>query len=311
MTGNSEESRRRKRLITIISVAIAVSLVTISMKTAAWLLTGSVGLLSDALESVVNLVAALVGLVVILWSTRPPDEDHTYGHEKADYVSAGFEGAMILLAAVTIAYAAIDRLITPAGLTEVGIGLTISAVASLINLGAATLLIRTGRQEQSMTLEADGRHLMTDVWTTAGVIVGVALVWLTGLERLDPIIALIVAANIVRTGSGLVRDSMSGLMDKALPQAEMDSINAVLAHFEDHGSVEFHALRTRKSGRRSFISVHLLVPGDWTVQAGHDFAERVEQELRAAAEPATVFTHLEPVEDPLSFADTELDRSPD
>jgi len=308
MTGNGEESRRRKRLITIISVAIAVSLLTISMKTAAWLLTGSVGLLSDALESVVNLVAALVGLIVILWSTRPPDEDHAYGHEKADYVSAGFEGALILLAAFTIAYAAIDRLIHPAGLTEIGIGLTISVVASLINLGAATLLIRTGRQEQSMTLEADGRHLMTDVWTTAGVIVGVALVWLTGLERLDPVIALLVAVNIVRTGSGLVRDSMSGLMDRALPAEDLAAVNDVLARYSD-GSVEFHALRTRKAGRRSFITVHVLVPGGWTVQAGHDFAEKVEEDLRRAVEPATVFTHLEPVEDPLSFADTELDRA--
>ncbi len=308
MTGNGEESRRRKRLITIISVAIAVSLLTISMKTAAWLLTGSVGLLSDALESVVNLVAALVGLIVILWSTRPPDEDHAYGHEKADYVSAGFEGAMILLAAFTIAYAAVDRLLNPAGLTEIGIGLTISVVASLINLGAATLLIRTGRQEQSLTLEADGRHLMTDVWTTAGVIVGVALVWLTGWERLDPIIALVVAANIVRTGSSLVRDSMSGLMDKALPADQMAAVNGVLSRYED-GSVEFHALRTRKSGRRSFISVHVLVPGEWTVQAGHDFTEKVERDLRDAVGQATVFTHLEPVEDPLSFADTELDRA--
>lgn len=307
MTGNGEESRRRKRLITIISVAIAVSLLTISMKTVAWLLTGSVGLLSDALESVVNLVAALVGLVVILWSTRPPDEDHTYGHEKADYVSAGFEGAMILLAALTIAYAAIDRLIHPAGLTEVGIGLTISVVASLVNLGAATLLMRTGKQEQSLTLEADGRHLMTDVWTTAGVIVGVALVWLTGWEKLDPIIALVVAANIVRTGSSLVRDSMSGLMDKALPADELAAVNSVLGRYSDD-NVEFHALRTRKSGRRSFISVHVLVPGEWTVQAGHDFAEKVEQNLREAVGPATVFTHLEPVEDPLSFADKELDR---
>jgi cation diffusion facilitator family transporter len=307
MTGNGEESRRRKRLITIISVAIAVSLVTISMKTAAWLLTGSVGLLSDAIESVVNLLAAAVGLVVILWSTRPPDEEHTYGHEKADYVSAGFEGALILLAAFTIAFAAIDRLIHPAGLTEVGIGLAVSLLATLINLGAAILLIRNGRQEQSLTLEADGRHLMTDVWTTAGVIVGIGLVWLTGWETLDPLIALAVAANIVRTGSSLVRDSMSGLMDKALPAEEMSAVKDVLDHYSE-GSVEFHALRTRKSGRRSFISVHVLVPGEWTVQAGHDFAERVEEDLRKAVGQATIFTHLEPVEDPLSFADTELDR---
>lgn len=158
-----------------------------------------------------------------------------------------------------------------------------------------------------MTLEADGRHLMTDVWTTAGVIVGVALVWLTGFERLDPIIALIVAANIVRTGTSLVRGSMSGLMDKALPAEEMTAVNRILAR-HSAGQAEFHALRTRKSGRRSFISVHVLVPGDWTVQAGHDFTEEVERDLREAVGQATVFTHLEPVEDPLSFADTELDR---
>ena len=307
MTGNGEESRRRKRLIRIISVAIAVSLVTISMKTGAWLVTGSVGLLSDAIESVVNLVAALVGLVVILWSTRPPDEDHAYGHEKADYVSAGFEGALILLAAFTIAYAAIDRLINPAGLTEVGVGLAISVAATLINLGAATLLIRTGREEQSLTLEADGRHLMTDVWTTIGVVIGVALVWLTGFERLDPIIALVVAGNIVRTGSSLVRDSMSGLMDRALPEDELATVKGVLERYSE-GEVEFHALRTRKSGRRSFISVHVLVPGEWTVQEGHDFTEKVEEDLRKAVGQATIFTHLEPVEDPISFADTELDR---
>ena len=310
MTSNGEESRRRKRLIRIISVAIVVSLVTISMKTGAWLVTGSVGLLSDAIESVVNLIAALVGLVVILWSTRPPDEDHAYGHEKADYVSAGFEGALILLAAFTIAYAAIERLINPAGLTEVGIGLAISLAATLIKLGAATLLMRTGRQEQSLTLEADGRHLMTDVWTTIGVVVGVALVWLTGFERLDPVIALVVAANIVRTGSSLVRDSMSGLMDKALPEDDLAAVQSVLHRYSKE-TVEFHALRTRKSGRRSFISVHVLVPGEWTVKAGHDFAEKVEEDLRKAVGQATIFTHLEPVEDPLSFADTELDRDRD
>jgi len=307
MTGNGKESRRRKRLIRIISISIAVALLTISMKTVAWLLTGSVGLLSDAIESVVNLVAALVGLIVILWSTQPPDEDHAYGHEKADYVSAGFEGALILLAAFTIAFAAVERLIHPAGLSEVGIGLAISVGASLLNLGAAGLLIRTGREEESMTLVADGRHLMTDVWTTAGVVIGVGLVWLTGWQTLDPLIALVVAGNIVRTGFALVRGSMSGLMDKALPEADLQAVNAVLARHAS-GSIEFHALRTRKAGRRSFITVHVLVPGEWTVQAGHDFAEKVEEDLRQAADPATVFTHLEPVEDPISFADTELDR---
>jgi cation diffusion facilitator family transporter len=299
---------RRRRLIRVISVSIAVALLTIGMKFAAWLLTGSVGLLSDAAESVVNLVAAGVALLVILWSTRPADEDHAYGHEKADYLSAGFEGALILLAAVTIAYAAIDRLINPVELTEVGIGLAVTAAASVLNLLTARLLVRTGEQESSVVLVADGRHLMTDVITSAGVIIGVGLVWLTGWERLDPIIALIVAANIVRTGVGLVSDSMSGLMDKALPESEISTVNGVLTRFEGEG-IQFHALRTRKAGRRTFISVHVLVPGDWSVKEGHDLLERVEEDLRTPFEQATVFTHLEPIEDPLSFEDTGLDRS--
>jgi len=306
----SENDRRRRRLITMISASIGVAILTISLKLIAWQLTGSVGLLSDAAESIVNLVAAVVALIVILWSTRPPDEDHTYGHEKADYLSAGFEGAMILLAAVTIAYAAIDRLLNPAGLTEVGIGLAVTTGASLINLATAYFLFRVGREEKSVVLEADGRHLMTDVWTSAGVIVAVALVWLTGWERLDPIIALLVAANIVRTGSRLVLDSMSGLMDKALPEAEMAKVNQVLDTFGAK-DIQFHALRTRMAGRRTFISVHVLVPGDWSVQKGHDLAEKVEESLREPFDQATVFTHLEPIEDPLSFADTGLDRTMD
>ena len=270
-------------------------------------MTGSVGLLSDAAESVVNLVAALVALAVVLWSTRPPDEDHSYGHEKADYLSAGFEGALIVLAAATIAYAAIGRLIDPSALTDVGVGLAISVIATLVNLVVGRILISTGQEEQSMTLEADGKHLITDVWTSAGVILGVALVYITGFERLDPIIALLVAANIVRTGIGLMRGSMSGLMDKALPDSELGAVTAVL---DRHASekIQFHALRTRRAGRRAFVSVHVLVPGDWTVQKGHDFAEGIEEELRAVFDQATVFTHLEPVEDPVSFRDTDLDR---
>ncbi|HMU26967.1 MAG TPA: cation diffusion facilitator family transporter [Solirubrobacterales bacterium] len=299
---------RRKRLIRVISVSITVAVLTIGMKLAAWLLTGSVGLLSDAAESVVNLVAAGVALIVILWSTRPADEDHTYGHEKADYLSAGLEGALILLAAVTIAYAAIERLIHPVELNSVGIGLAISAAASVLNLLAARLLIRTGEEETSLVLVADGRHLMADVITSAGVIVGVALVWLTGLERLDPVIALVVAANIIRTGTGLVSDSMSGLMDKALPEDELQKVSQVLDGFESD-DIRFHALRTRRAGRRTFISIHVLVPGNWSVKQGHDLLERVEEDLRACFEQTTVFTHLEPIEDPVSFADTGLDRT--
>ncbi len=307
MNARSEDGRRRRRLIRLIALSIAAAVATIALKVFAWLLTDSVGLLSDAAESLVNLVAALIALSVILWSTRPPDEEHAYGHEKADYLSAGFEGALILAAAVTIAWAAIDRLLNPAGLSDVGFGLGISVVASLINLGVARMLIGAGREEGSLTLVADGHHLMSDVWTSAGVVAGVALAWLTGWGPLDSIVALLVAAHIVRTGQSLVRESMGGLMDRALPGKQREAIEAVLAR-RSADTVQFHALRTRQAGRRSFISVHVLVPGEWTVQRGHDFVESVEDELRKAVENATVFTHLEPVEDPASFADTELDR---
>ena len=309
-SGTADPDARRKRLVRVISVSIAAAVLTIAMKTVAWLLTDSVGLLSDAAESVVNLVAALVALAVILWSTRPPDEDHSYGHEKADYLSAGFEGGLIVLAAVTIAYAAIGRLIDPVPLTDVWVGLSVSVAASLVNLVVGRYLISTGREETSMTLEADGRHLMTDVVTSAGVIVGVALVYLTGFDRLDPIIALLVAANIVWTGISLVRGSMAGLMDKALPDDELRAVTRIL---DSHASetIQFHALRTRRAGRRAFVSVHVLVPGEWSVQQGHDFAENIEEELREVFDQATVFTHLEPVEDPLSFEDTDLDRVAD
>lgn len=308
MTAGGADERRRRRLIRLITISIAAAIATITLKVVAWQMTGSVGLLSDAAESVVNLVAALIALSVILWSTRPPDEEHAYGHEKADYLSAGFEGALILAAAVTIAWAAIDRLINPAGLTDVGIGLTISVAASLINLGVARMLVRAGQEEDSLTLVADGHHLMSDFWTSLGVVAGVALAWFTGWGPLDPIVALLVAVHIVRTGYSLVRESMGGLMDRALPEPERAAIDGVLAgHRGD--SVEFHALRTRKAGRRAFISLHVLVPGEWTVQEGHDFVEEVEEELRAAVSNATVFTHLEPIEDPASFADTGLDRA--
>ena len=307
MEGAKSEDRRRRRLVRLIAVSIAAAVATITLKVIAWQMTGSVGLLSDAAESLVNLVAALIALSVILWSTRPPDEEHAYGHEKADYLSAGFEGALILAAAVTIAWAAIDRLLNPAGLTDVGIGLLISVAASVINLGSARMLVRVGEEEDSLTLVADGHHLMADFWTSLGVVAGVALAWLTGWGPLDSIVALLVAVHIIRTGYSLVRESMGGLMDRALPEGERAAIDNVLSGHRGE-SVEFHALRTRRAGRRAFISLHVLVPGDWSVQAGHDFVEEVEQELRSAVDNATVFTHLEPIEDPVSFHDTGLDR---
>jgi cation diffusion facilitator family transporter len=298
----------QRRLFNLLWLSVAAALATISLKTAAWLLTGSVGLLSDAAESVVNLVAAVVAMLALRWALKPADEEHAYGHAKAEYFAAGVEGSLIVVAAVTIAVTAISRLLDPQPIEQAGVGVAVSAAASLINLGVGYLLLTTGRRERSIVLEADGKHLMTDVWTSAGVIAGVIAVALTGWERLDPIIALAVAANIVVTGSGLVRRSAGGLMDRALDTPELAKIHAALEPFERDG-VRFHALRTRQAGSRAFVSLHVLVPGAWTVQQGHDVVEDVEDELRRQLPHATVFTHLEPAEDPRSFADTALDRT--
>jgi len=297
----------RSTLTRLVWLSIAAAVATIALKTLAWRLTGSVGFLSDAAESVVNLVAALVALVTIRWATRPPDEEHMYGHEKAEYFSAGFEGAMILVAAAGITWFAVGRLLHPVPLEDVGVGIAVSAAASSINLIVGLILVRAGREHRSITLEADGKHLLTDVWTSVGVIVGVALVWVTGWERLDPLIALAVAANIVFMGATLIRRSGGGLLDHTLPAAEQQAIDAVLERAHADGA-QFHAVRTRQSGSRSFVSLHILVPGAWTIQQGHNLSERLESEIRAALPHAQVDTHIEPVDDPTSFDDQELDR---
>jgi cation diffusion facilitator family transporter len=297
-----------QRLYNLLWLSIAAAVATITLKTTAWLLTGSVGLLSDAAESVVNLVAAVLAMFALRWALRPPDEEHAYGHAKAEYFAAGVEGALIVVAALTIAATALTRLLDPQPIDDVGIGIAVSSAASLINLAVGYKLLTTGRRERSIVLEADGKHLMTDVWTSVGVLVGVALVALTGWDVLDPLIALAVAANIVVTGSGLVRRSVGGLMDRGLDAPEQAQIAEALAAFESD-EVRFHAVRTRQAGSRAFISLHVLVPGAWTVQQGHDVVEEVEAELRRRVPHATVFTHLEPAEDPRSFADTTLDRT--
>jgi len=296
-----------RRLFRLLWLSVAAAVVTIALKTVAWLHTGSVGLLSDAAESVVNLVAALVALAALRWAIVPADEEHAYGHTKAEYFSAGVEGALVLVAAISIAVTAVDRLLHPTAIEDVGVGLAVSAAASAINLIVGLLLVRAGRAQRSITLEADGRHLMTDVWTSAGVIAGVAAVAITGWERLDPIIALAVAVNIVWTGVMLMRRSIGGLMDRALDEGSQQRIREALQPFEDRG-VRFHAVRTRQAGRRAFISLHVLVPRAWTVQRGHDEVERVERALRDRLPYVTVFTHLEPLEDPRSYDDTRLDR---
>lgn len=289
-------------------LSIAAAVITIALKAGAYLVTGSVGLLSDALESLVNLVAAVIALVALTIAVQPPDEDHTYGHEKAEYFSSGVEGALILIAAVSIAFAAVQRILHPKPIEQAGLGLTIAIIASLVNLVVAQILLRAGRRYESITLEADAHHLMTDVYTSAGVIVGVALVSLTGWYVLDPLIALIVAGHIVWSGVRLLRRSVAGLMDTALPAAERNVLDVTLAPFRDEGIV-FHALRTRQSGARRFVSFHVLVPGTWSVRRGHTLLERVERDVRRALPNTTVFTHLEPLEDPASFQDTTLDRA--
>jgi cation diffusion facilitator family transporter len=288
-------------------ISIAAALATIGLKGGAYVLTGSVALLSDALESLVNLLAAIVALIALGVAARPADEDHAYGHTKAEYFSSGFEGALVVIAAASILATAVPRLFDPRPIEEVGVGLAISAAASLINLAVARVLFTAGSRYHSVTLEADAHHLMTDVWTSAGVIVGVGAATATGWTILDPLIAVGVALNVVRTGVDLLRRSMLGLLDTALPEPERRCIGAILdAHTGD--GVEFHALRTRQAGARRFVSLHVLVPGEWTVQRGHDYLERLEEEIRGAVPNATVFTHLEPIEDPVSWEDEPLER---
>ena len=289
-------------------LSIAAAIATIVLKGAAWKMTGSVGLLSDAIESFVNLAGAMMALWMLTLAALPADDDHAHGHGKAEYFSSAFEGFLILLAAVSIGYTAIDRLLNPQPLDAVWIGLIVSVVASIVNFATARVLISAGRKHNSITLEADAHHLMTDVWTSAGVIAGVALVSLTGWLWLDPAIALLVAANIVWTGYQLMSRSAAGLMDSSLPVEKIEKINSLLAGYRQQG-LDFHALRTRQAGGRAFMTMHVLVPGHWTVQYGHDWAERIEQDIRQALPFTHITTHLEPLEDPASMNDQELDRS--
>ena len=291
-------------------LSIAAAIATILLKGAAWWLTGSVGLLSDALESIVNLAGALMALAMLSLAATPADDRHAYGHGKAEYFSSAFEGFLILLAAVSIAYTAIDRLLHPHMIEDIGVGLLVSVAASLINLFAARELLKAGRAYNSITLEADAKHLLTDVWTSAGVILGVALVWISGWLWLDPVLAILVAANIVWTGWQLLQRSASGLMDEAISKVQIEAVEAVLEKYRSQG-LEFHALRTRQAGRQAFITLHVLVPGDWTVQCGHDRLEQIETDIRAAVPFSHLTTHLEPIEDPASLADQMLDRDTD
>ncbi len=299
----------RTHLTRFALLSIAAAIATITLKTVAWYVTGSVGLLSDALESIVNLVAALATLWLLFLSARPPDDQYAYGYSKAEYFSSAFEGALILAAAAAIAWTAVERLRNPQALEQVGVGLAVSVVATVVNFVVARLLLRAARRHNSIALEADAHHLMTDVWTSVGVVIAVFAVAATGWMWLDPVIALAVAANIVFTGIALLRRSAFGLMDQALPAERVRQIEAILARYGGE-DVQFHAIRTRAAAGRSFVSMHVLVPGEWTVQRGHDLVERLEHEIATAVPGTTVFTHIEPREDPASYRDLSLDRVP-
>lgn len=288
-------------------LSIAAALATILLKGIAWRLTDSVGLLSDAIESFVNLAGALMALSMLSLAARPADDSHAHGHGKAEYFSSAFEGFLILVAAVWIAAEAIGRLLNARPIEAVSLGLGVAVLATIVNFATARILLDVGRKSRSIALEADARHLLTDVWTSIGVIAGVALVWLTGWLWLDPTIALLVAANIVWTGWQLMRRAAAGLMDASLPHSELCQIEGVLATYRQQG-LEFHALRTRQAGARAFVTVHVLVPGAWTVQDAHNWSERIEADLRSALPGVHVTTHLEPKEDPVSHDDKELDR---
>ena len=297
----------RSKLTRFAWLSIAAAVATIGLKTGAYLLTGSVGLLSDALESLVNLVGAIMALTMLTIAARPADDDHPYGHSKAEYFSSGVEGSLILVAAVGIAVAAVDRFLHPKALEQLGLGLGISVAASFVNLGVALVLLRASKRYDSITLRANSQHLLTDVWTSAGVVAGVGAVALTGWQRLDPGVALLVAANIVWTGVRIVRESVLGLMDTAMVPGEQAAVQAALQpHLRD--GVQSHALLTRQAGSQRFVSLHVLVPGAWTVQRGHDLVERIEADIRRAVRNVTVLTHLESLDDPASWDDVALER---
>ncbi len=298
----NENKKPAAKLTRFAWLSIAAAIVTIGLKLSAYFLTNSIGLLSDAMELVVNLVTAIVALIALSIAARPADDEFTFGYSKVEFFSSGFEGGMILIAAGSIIVTAIPRLIQPQPLEKVGLGLIVSVVASLVNWGVAQILTRAARQNGSITLEADARHLMTDVITTAGVIAGVGLVAITGWQRLDAIIALLVAANILFTGFSLLKRSARGLMDVALPKSDLDSIQEILTPFRA-GEIVFHDLRTRTAAARGFVSMHILVPGDWSVQRAHELAGQVEDKIHEKLPQIMVLTHVEPVEDPASFQD--------
>ncbi len=287
----------------LLSILAGVS--TLGLKMGAYLLTGSVGLLSDGLESLVNLLAASVAYLAVRYSHRPVDLSHTYGHEKIEFFSSGLEGGLILIAAVTIGWCAVVRLIAPQPPVQLGLGMVLSVVAAAVNGGVGLLLLSLGRKHHSIVLEADGQHLLTDVWTTAAVLVGLSLVWATGWSLFDPLAALVMAAGILWTGVSLIGRSFNGLMDHALPTGEQETLRrAIEGHLQP--GMTYHALRTRQAGARRFVDFHLLVPGSMTVADSHVLTDAIEASLRAALPNVEPTIHIEPIEDQSAWQDSAL-----
>ncbi len=291
-------------------LSIGAAVLTILLKATAYFLTGSVGLLSDALESFVNLAGAIMALAMLSIASRPEDDSHHFGHSKAEYFSSGMEGGFIIIAAAGIIYTAIERLINPQPLDQLGIGLAVSMVAGLINLVAALIIGQNGKKYNSITLQANSKHLMTDVWTSVGVLGGVGLVAVTGWAPLDALVAIGVAINIIWSGVGIVKHSIAGLMDTVLPREEDALIREEIAKILPEG-VAYHALMTRQAGARRFVSFHVLVPGAWTVEHGHVLLEKLEVQLTKLLPNMVVFTHIEPIDDPASWSDQKLDHHDD
>lgn len=306
--GSGDASRQPKDLTGYALLSIATSLTTLGLKLAACFATSSVGLLSDALESIVNLVAACLALAMLRLAQCPPDEGHEFGHEKAEYFSSGAEGGLILVAALSIVGSAVGRFLHPIHLTDLGMGSLLSGIATLLNGAVAMVLIRAGKRYRSVTLIADGHHLLSDVWTSLALLSGIALIAWTGREILDPIAACLAALAIGFTGLNLMRQAFAGLLDAALSPEERSKIEQALEYLPPLGAT-YHALRTRRSGQAAFVQLHVLVPGDWEVSRGHQLLEGVETAIQGVLPGARVITHLEPMEDPASFSDLDLDNA--
>ena len=294
-----------RRLQRLMGLSILAALANLGLKAAAAHVTGSIGLFADAGESVINLLAALVALGSLWYAAQPADVEHTYGHEKIEYFASGLEGVLILVAAAGIAWYAVGRLVAPHMPESLDLGSAFTLLATLINLGVARVLLRAGQEASSIVLEADGRHLMADVYTSVAVLVGLGLVWLTRVAWIDGVLALAVAGHIAWTALGLIRRSFDGLMDHALPEEEQSRVRAAIQPFLAPG-MDFHALRTRRAGTRRFADFHLLVPGVFTVRRAHEIIGQIEEALRTALPDLEVTIHVEPIEEEAAWEDSAL-----